>query len=108
MNIAITTRGYKAPDRLKLYIKEKLKRLERFAERILSIEAILSYENIDQVVEFKLRLNNKKIVVKEKSDDVFKSIDLAVDSLERQVTKAKEKFREHNNKKIIEKLEIIE
>ena len=108
MNIAITTRGYKAPDRLKSYLKEKLKRLERFTERILSIEVILSYENIDQVVEFKLRLNNKKIVVKEKSDDVFKSIDLAIDSLERQITKAKEKLREHNNKKIVEKLEIPE
>lgn len=108
MNIAITTRGYKAPDRLKSYIQEKLKRLNKFAERIMSIEAILSYENIDQVVEFKLRLNNKKIVVKEKSDDVFKSIDLAVDSLERQVTRVKEKIREHNNKKIVEKLEITE
>jgi putative sigma-54 modulation protein len=108
MNIAITTRGYKAPDRLKTYIREKLKRLNRFAERILSVEAILSYENIDQVVEFKLRLNNKKIVVKERSDDVFKSIDLAVDSLERQVTRVKEKFREHNNKKIVEKLELSE
>ena len=106
MNIAITTRGYKAPDRLKSYIKEKLKRLDRFTERILNIEAILSYENIDQVVEFQLRLNNKKIVIKEKSDDVFKSIDLAIDSLERKVTKEKEKFREHNNKKIIEKLEV--
>ena len=72
----------------------------------MSIEAILSYENIDQVVEFQLRLSNKKIVVKEKSDDVFKSIDLAIDSLERQVTRAQEKFREHNNKKIVEKLEV--
>lgn len=106
MNIAITTRGYKAPGRLKSYITEKLKRLDRFAERILSVEAILSYENIDQVVEFQLRLSNKKIVVKEKSDDVFKSIDLAIDSLERQVTRVKEKFREHNNKKIVEKLEV--
>jgi putative sigma-54 modulation protein len=106
MNIAITTRGYKAPDRLKSYIAEKLKRLERFTERIMNIEVILSYENLDQVVEFQLRLNNKKIIIKEKSDDVFKSIDLAVDSLERQVAKVKEKFKEHNNKKIVEKLEV--
>ena len=104
MNIAITTRGYKAPERLKKYLYEKLKRMERFADRIPNIEAVLSYENLDQVVEFKLRLNNKNIIVKEKSDDVFKSIDLAVDNLERQVTKVKEKIRTHNNKKIVEKL----
>ena len=96
MNIAITTRGYKAPDRLKTYLKEKLKRLERFAERILSIEAILSYENIDQVVEFKLHISQRMIIVKEKSDDVFKSIDKAVDNLERQLARTKGKIKDYD------------
>ncbi len=102
MKVAITTRGYKAPERLKTYINEKMKRLDRFSDRIMEVEAILSYERLDQVVEFKLRLNNKRIIVKEKSEDVFKSIDLAVDNLERQITKVKEKYKEHNKKKIVE------
>ncbi len=105
MNIAITTRGYKAPERLKTYISDKMKRLDRFSDRIQNMEAVLSYEKLDQVVEFKLRLNNKKIFVKERSTDVFKSIDLAVDRLERQIAKTKEKFREHDNKKIVEMVE---
>ena len=42
--------------------------------------------------------------MKERSDDVFKSIDLAVDNLERQVTKVKERIRDHDKKKIVEKL----
>lgn len=104
MNIAITTRGYKAPERLKKYLNDKIKRLDRFADQIINIDAILSYEKLDQVVEFKLRLNHKKVIVKERSDDVFKSIDLAVDNLERQVAKVKEKIRDHDNKKIVENL----
>jgi len=104
MNIAITTRGYKAPERLKKYLNDKIKRLDRFADHINNIDAILSYEKLDQVVEFKLRLNQKNIIVKERSDDVFKSIDLAVDNLERQVAKVKEKIRDHDKKKIVEKL----
>lgn len=104
MNIAITTRGYKAPERLKKYLNDKIKRLDRFADQIINIDAILSYEKLDQVVEFKLRLNHKKVIVKERSDDVFKSIDLAVDNLERQVAKVKEKIRDHDKKKIIENL----
>lgn len=102
MNIAITTRGYKAPERLKTYIGDKMKRLDRFSDRIIDLEAILSYEKLDQVVEFKLRLNNKKIFIKEKSSDVFKSIDLAVDNLERQITRVKEKFKEHDKRKIVD------
>jgi len=105
MKIAITTRGYKAPERLKNYINDKMKRLERFEGQILDMQAVLSYEKLDQVVEFKLRLNNKKIVIKERSTDVFKSIDLAVDRLERQIAKTKEKIREHDNKKIVEMVE---
>ena len=105
MKIAITTRGYKAPERLKQYINDKLKRLKRFEDRIIDFEAILSYENLDQVVEFKLRVNNKKIIVKERSDDVFKSIDLAIDNVERQVTKIKDKFIKHDKRKIVEMVE---
>lgn len=102
MNIAITTRGYKAPERLKTYIGDKMKRLNRFSDRIIDLEAVLSYEKLDQVVEFKLRLNNKKIFIKERSNDVFKSVDLAIDNLERQVTRAKEKFKEHDKRKIVD------
>ncbi len=102
MKIAITTRGYKAPERLKNYINDKIKRLDRFADRILDFEAVLSYEKLDQVVEFKLRLGNKRIIVKERSEDVFKSIDLAIDNLERQITKVKEKYKGHDKKKIVE------
>jgi len=102
MKIAITTRGYKAPERLKKYITDKTKRLDRFADRIIDFEAVLSYEKLDQVVEFKVRINNKKVIVKERSEDVFKSIDLAIDNLERQITKIKGKFKDHDKRKIVE------
>ena len=104
MNIAITTRGYKAPNRLKKYIQEKMNRLDRFNDIIMKSEAIISYENLDQIVEFKVKLKHKNIIIKEKSEDVFKSVDLAVDTLERQVAKAKDKLRDYDNNKIVEKL----
>lgn len=105
MKIAITTRGYKAPERLKQYLTDKIKRLNRFEDRISNLDAVLSYENLDQVVEFKLRINNKKIFIKERSNDVFKSIDLAIDNVERQVTKIKDKFKTHDKRKIVEMVE---
>lgn len=105
MKIAITTRGYKAPERLKQYLTDKIKRLNRFEDRISNLDAVLSYENLDQVVEFKLRINNKKIFIKERSNDVFKSIDLAIDNVERQVTKIKDKFNTHDKRKIVEMVE---
>ena len=105
MNIAITTRGYKASGRLKNYVNEKMKRLERFSDIIMSNEAIISYEKLDQVVEFKVKLKYKVIRVKEKSEDVFKSIDLAIDNVERQIAKAKDKIKDRSSNKIVENLE---
>lgn len=104
MNIAITTRGYKAPDNLKAYVFSKMDRLSRFSDIIMDSEAIFSHENLDQIVELKVKLRHKVVRVKEKSDDVFKSIDLAIDSLERQVAKAKDKLKDHDNTKIVENL----
>jgi len=102
MNVSITTRGYKAPERLKSYLVDKLKRLTRFEDQIMDIDAIFSYEKLDQVVEFKVNLRKKQFIVKERSEDIFKSIDLAIDNVERQITKIKEKIREHDKKKITE------
>ena len=104
MNVAITTRGYKAPDKLKRYVNEKMQRLSRFTDIIMDSEAIFSYENLDQIVEFKVKLKHKVIRVKEKSEDVFKSVDLAIDNLERQVAKAKDKLKDRDKVKIVENL----
>jgi putative sigma-54 modulation protein len=105
MNISITTRGYKAPERLKSYLTDKIKRLDRFSDQIMNIDTIFSYEKLDQVVEFKVQMRKKHFIVKEKSDDVFKSIDLAIDNVERQITKIKEKIRENDKRKITEMVE---
>jgi len=104
MNVAITTRGYKAPNKLKNYVLEKADRLSRFDDIIMDSEAKISYEKLDQVIEFNVKLKNKVIRVKEKSEDIFKSVDLAIDSLERQVAKAKDKMKDHEKRKIVENL----
>jgi len=102
MNISITARGYKAPDRLKDYISSKINKKERVYEGVMDVDVILSYEKQTQIAEFKLNTNNKKIIVTEKSDDIFKSIDLALDNMERQIKKYKEKRRDYKNKKMAE------
>lgn len=105
MNIAITTRGYKAPDRLKNYVNSKINRLNRFSDIIMNGEAIISYEKMDQIVDFKIKLKHKMIHITEKSEDVFKSVDLAIDKLERQVAKAKDKLKDRSAATIIHILE---
>jgi ribosomal subunit interface protein len=70
----------------------------------MDLDVILSYEKLIQVVECKAKIRRKVIVVKERSDDVFKSVDLAIDNLERQIAKENRKEKEHDSKKIVENL----
>jgi putative sigma-54 modulation protein len=59
---------------------------------------------LTQIAEVKLKTRNKLIIAKEKSEDIFKSIDLVIDNVDRQIKRHKEKLREHKNNKIADSL----
>ena len=104
MNLSITARGYKAPERLKKYISEKIIRKKRMYEGVIDIEVVLSYEKQIQIADMKVKMYNKVIIASEKSDDIFKSIDLALNNVARQIKRQKEKQRDHKTRRIREKL----
>ena len=106
MKISITARGGKASDRLKKYVMSKLSKKPRVYEGVIDTEVVLSYEKLTQIAEIKLKVNNGTVIVREKSDDIFKSIDLAVDNCERQIKRYKERRREHNNEKMKDKIAV--
>jgi putative sigma-54 modulation protein len=104
MNITITARGYKAPERLKQYVTDKMNKKERLYEGVFDVDVILSYEKLTQIAEVKLHIGNKLIIAKEKSDDIFKSLEFVMDNMERQIKRYKEKQREHKNNKMADSL----
>lgn len=106
MNLSITARGYKAPDRLKKYLTDKLDKKKKLYEDVIDIEVVLSYVKQTQIAEFRMNLNHKALLIKEKSDDIFKSIDQALDNCERQIKRYKEKRRDHKNTKIVNNLTV--
>ncbi len=106
MNISITARGGKASDRMKKYLTDRIARKQRVYEGVIETEVILSYEKQTQVAELKLKVHNKTLFVKERSDDIYKSIDMALDNCERQIKKIKERMREHGNEKIADKIAV--
>ena len=100
MNISITARGGKASDRLKKYIMDKLSKKPRVYEGVIDTEVVLSYEKLTRIVEINLKIYNGTVIVREKSDDIYKSIDLAVDNCERQIKRFKERRRDHKHEKM--------
>lgn len=94
MNINITSRKFRAKDSLKDFITSKLKSLEKFNSDILDANVVLSFthpKDSIKTAEIVLQVPGKILSAAEDSDDFGKSVDLAIEKLERQLKKLKTK-----------------
>jgi len=93
MNLNITARRFKLNEDLRQYVEEKAEKLNKFHDGIMKIEVILGWEKMTRIVELKINANGKLIIIKETSDELRKSFDLALDRAERQLKRHKSKIK---------------
>ncbi len=104
MRLNFTARHYKSSPRLKEYAQNEVSRLEKFYDGIISCEVVLDYQKDIQIAEVHVTVYGQKLTVVEKSDDIYKSIDLAVQKMERKLKRYKEKkFQQHPDNKVLAK-----
>jgi len=104
MKINFTARHYKSSPRLKEYAKNEVLRLEKFYDGIINCDIILDYQKDIQIAEIMIAVYGQKLTVIEKSGDIYKAIDIAVEKMERKLKRYKEKkFQQHANNKILVK-----
>jgi len=104
MNITITARHFKAPDRLREYTKNEIRRLGKFFDNIIDCDVILDFikpNNLKQSAEIRLKVYGQVLSVSATSNDMFKSVDLAVKKLERQLKKYKGRLRSYSHDKAV-------
>ncbi len=91
MKIKIAGRHTDASQALRSYVIEKTEGLERFFDRIISVDVVLSVEKERQIADFHAHLTNRKVIsAREESGDMYASIDKAIDRLRRQLVKFKD------------------
>jgi putative sigma-54 modulation protein len=105
MRVNLTARHFRLSDRLKAYAQDQVKRLKKYYTGILTCDIILDHEKQTQIAEVVIHVYGTQLTVREKSEDMYKSINLAVDKLERQLKKYKEKLHAFSNQKAVEALE---
>ncbi len=88
MKIKISGRHTDTSSALREYVIEKTEALNRFFDRIVSVDVVLSVEKERRIADFHAHLvNRKRINAHEESSDMYASIDKAVDRLKRQLVK---------------------
>lgn len=91
MRLTFTARHYKPSPRLREYAEGEVQKLEKYFDGIISCEIVLDYQKDTQIAELNVLVHGQNLIVIEKTDDIYKSIDSAVIKMERQLKRYKEK-----------------
>ncbi len=98
MKVNLTGRHVDVSDDVREYIESKAAKLPRFYDRIHEIDVVLDHESEQFTAEMIVRTDRKHtFVARVTGPDTFVLIDLVVEKIERQLTKHKEKNRNHKH-----------
>jgi putative sigma-54 modulation protein len=82
-------------DHLKKYGHDKLSRLEKYLDSLLTVDLTFSVDKFRHKVEVVLTSDGMKIKAFEETEDMYSSMDLVVDKLEKQIKRHMEKLKGH-------------
>jgi putative sigma-54 modulation protein len=92
MHFSVKGRNLEITPAIRAYAQEKLNRLTRYLENIVSMHVVLSLAKHRQIAEVTLHVRDLTIRAEEESDDLYSSIDLVAEKLERQILRYKERI----------------
>ena len=92
MNINITGRNIDLTEGIKSAITDKLSRLEKYFAPDTTVNTTLSVEKDRQKIEVTIPMKGNILRAEQVSDDMYVTIDLIVDVIERQLKKHKNKM----------------
>ncbi len=99
MKVKIVERHAGSSDTLRNYVLEKTNNLERYFDRIVSVDVVLAVEKERHVADMHAHLVNRKVLTaREESPDMYTSIDRAIDKLKRQLVKYKDQLTDVKDK----------
>jgi putative sigma-54 modulation protein len=94
MKTTVTSRHFRASDKLKGHAETEVGRLDKYFDSILDCEVILSFDaHQHKTAEVAIHVPGEKLMAEETTEDFYKSIDAAVLKLEKQVQRFKDKLK---------------
>jgi len=97
MLVSVTFRNAEGESWQREYVDEKLKKLKKYIDNPVDAHVVLSVEKFRNVAEINLSANGLNVNARDEAKDMSLAIDNAVEKIERQLKKHKEKIREHKS-----------
>jgi len=104
MNLNISGHHVEVTAPMRAYVRDKLKRVERHFDHLISAEVILSVEKLRQKAEATVHASGANLHAEAINGDMYAAIDLLMDKLDQQTRKHKEKLRNHHTKEAVKRM----
>ena len=97
MQIDITGHHVDVTPALRAYVTEKMQKLMRHSDQVISIRVILKVEKLQQLAEATVNEGGHTLFASVTATDMYASIDSLVDKLDRQLRRRKDRFTNRSN-----------
>ncbi|MCB1135079.1 MAG: ribosome-associated translation inhibitor RaiA [Chlamydiia bacterium] len=99
-DVLITGRRVEVTDAMKGYVIEKVAKIERFTDRIIDCQVTMDLQKQQHRVDILLQFGHVLIKGTGSSDNMYASIDQAVDRIQKQVRRYKKRIQDHHGKSL--------
>ncbi len=94
MEISVTFRHMEPVPEIKSYAKEKIYKVKKYFDAPVEANIVLEVEKFRHIVDMTLSVDGSKIKAVDESEDMYSSIDGAIDKLEQQLRRLVSRKRE--------------
>jgi len=101
MQITITARHFELTKPIRDYVEQSCDKLTKYFDHIINIHMTLSLENARNIVEMSLHASKFNLQSVSEEMDMYLAIDNAVDKMEIQLKKLKDKVTDHQKKSVM-------
>ena len=99
-NISIIGRNVQVTEAMKQYAWDKLSKIERFHNHIMDVHVTMDIQKMEHFVTIIVKFDHFKVKSHAITTDMYVSIDQAIDKLQRQFSRWKDKIQDHSKKKL--------
>ncbi len=98
MDVQITGRNIEITDAIRDYVLKRMDRLDKYLSVVVDAHVTLYVEKIFHSVVITVRKRRLTLHAEERSEDLYSSIDKAVDKLVTQLRRHKDRIKSHNSR----------
>ncbi len=95
MQVTVTFRHMEPSEPLRQYMVQKIEKVKKYLREPIDVHCVLSVEKFRHIADVTINSNGVTIKGQEVTEDMYSAIDLVTSKIERQVSRYKDRLKDH-------------